>query len=605
MSRATPRPFLRTPLRVKNTYEHTDPDASEKHEHVFGTPPQKRAVPADEVHVRNVPAYASGKQSRVLYKQDATYGRAANPDETRVAIPSTTKRIDHATRMSREERYQRDSQKAQTQQQWRTAFSRAFPKLVFYLDQIEEGQKKVLCAQITQLGGVVEDFFSRSVTHVVTTRPIPAARSVERKKENDPAAARTPTTNAGVVPTRVLTPSKHVHSAVPLHSDRNPLDESGLLLPASDLLSKAQHFGMRIWRQDKLENILSLLLEAPAGEEEIPRDLSQMLHQEKLHGTTERDPLALRNDFHYFGKNAYYVLVTDATSEHRPVAMAEYDCMAHEATHKPAPWPVLFGSTEGRGLFAYVKPKERGRLARNEAPMLRTTHTLRRAASLNSAQMCRDPRESSVGPGTPNLMASDNSIALASAVASTTSATLHSQTGNPSGVLQDKRVAELNRRMHTPLGLRAPGTETQGAVVSRMLTLDREERAPLRRSRSTNTPLALPKRPREKRPGHCENCRCRYEDFDEHLRSRRHRKYALDEGNFVALDELLQRIQRTPSEAWEGRQAMLDESAWHAAQHASFSDAASSSTYDPFATLAHYLPESHCALQSYHSDTQP
>ena len=62
-----------------------------------------------------------------------------------------------------------------------------------------------------------------------------------------------------------------------------------------------------------------------------------------------------------------------------------------------------------------------------------------------------------------------------------------------------------------------------------------------------------PFQPREKKPGHCENCRCKFEDFDEHTRSRRHRKFAMDENNFVALDELLQRVQREPIEhgSWD------------------------------------------------------
>ena len=518
MSR-TPRPYTRLPLRVKNVQgepEHVDP--------ILGTPPRKREVPADDVHVRNVPEYASGKRSRTLRASDGM---------SRVS-PATTLRIDHATRMSREERYQRDHQKAASQRQWKEAFVKAFPKLVFYLDHVDAAQKAQYTHQITQLGGTVEAFFSRSVTHVVTTRPIPVAREKEnveprRVRRSGLGSPRVPAAQAGG----------------PVHSDKNPLDDTTPALPASDLLCKAQHFGMKIWRQDKLQNILSLLLAEDVGVDDTRQNLSEMLHQEKLHGTTERDPLALRSDYHYFGKHSYYVLVTDATNEHRPIAVGEYDRTAHEAQHRPPPWPVLYGDVEGRGLFVYVKPKDRQRLALQDAPPARPGHlSLRRAASLNLAGASQRAPESSHAPGTPNLMASDNSIALASTVASTTSASLHSQGAQPGGAIADKRLAELTRRMHTPVDLKRAG---RGAVVRRMRGIPPQEPdAPtLRRAHSMNSTREALK-PREKRPGHCENCRCRFEDFDEHTRSRRHRKFAMDESNFVALDELLQRVQREP-----------------------------------------------------------
>lgn len=541
MSRATPRPFTRLPLRVKNVAGIGDTDG--QHDVVsgkpkrdgFGTPPRKRAVPSDEVHVRNMPGYTSGKRSRPTLERVE-----AAPS---CATPSTTVRIDHATRMSWEERYQREQQKAQAQRQWKSAFVRAFPKLVFYLDHVDVALKPAFTAQIAQLGGRVDAFFSRSVTHVVTTRPIPLAKAKENKE-----AARTPAARGGIAPPRIVTDTPY--AGIPVHSDKNPLDDQVAPLPANDLLCKAQHFGMKIWRQDKLQNILSLLLAAdPAAEGGAPQNLSEMLHQEKMQGTTERDPLALRNDYHYFGKHSYYVLVTDATNEHRPIVIHEYDRTAHEAQHKPPPWPVLYGDVEGRGLFVHVKPKDRLRYGNETGP--RPGHlSLRRTASLNHAGARKPGPDSSHAPGTPVLMASDNSIALASTVASTTSTTVHSQGTALVHAQPDQRLAALTRRMHTPVDLKRT-TDTQGSVVRKMLGMGTAESSlALRRTKSTNSlprdPSSL--KPREKRPGHCENCRCRFEDFDEHTRSRRHRKFAMDESNFVALDELLQRVQREPSE---------------------------------------------------------
>jgi len=65
----------------------------------------------------------------------------------------------------------------------------------------------------------------------------------------------------------------------------------------------------------------------------------------------------------------------------------------------------------------------------------------------------------------------------------------------------------------------------------------------LRKSRSTNT-LRLPKREEGCKPGYCESCRAKFEDFKSHIRGRKHRKFAQDDSNFLQLDFLLGRIRR-------------------------------------------------------------
>lgn len=48
---------------------------------------------------------------------------------------------------------------------------------------------------------------------------------------------------------------------------------------------------------------------------------------------------------------------------------------------------------------------------------------------------------------------------------------------------------------------------------------------------------------REAKPGYCENCRDKYEDFEEHTLSRKHRKFAMTSSNWTELDALLAKIQ--------------------------------------------------------------
>ncbi|KIW96194.1 uncharacterized protein Z519_03262 [Cladophialophora bantiana CBS 173.52] len=48
---------------------------------------------------------------------------------------------------------------------------------------------------------------------------------------------------------------------------------------------------------------------------------------------------------------------------------------------------------------------------------------------------------------------------------------------------------------------------------------------------------------RDPKPGYCENCRDKYEDFDEHIVSRKHRKFAMTQSNWTELDALLAKLQ--------------------------------------------------------------
>ncbi|OTA91916.1 hypothetical protein M434DRAFT_75436 [Hypoxylon sp. CO27-5] len=57
---------------------------------------------------------------------------------------------------------------------------------------------------------------------------------------------------------------------------------------------------------------------------------------------------------------------------------------------------------------------------------------------------------------------------------------------------------------------------------------------------------AAPPKKTELKPGYCENCAEKYADFDEHIVSKKHRKFADDDENWVDLDDLLSQLQREP-----------------------------------------------------------
>ena len=284
------------------------------------------------------------------------------------------------------------------------------------------------------------------------------------------------------------------------------------------------------------------------------QNLSQMLKQERLHGTAEA---ATRGDYHYFAKQNCYILVEDATGEHRAIIAQEYK--RPKDPNSDPPWPKLHGEIEGRCPFT------RQKLEVDEAAGTYKDHakgnrlqTMRRSVSMG--QVGRHPSANSRGsaspqPGpsthaaqvrgaSPYPMASGNSMAITSNINSMSTAIGSQGFGGGAMASFDKRVAQLGRRVMvpgsmlgaSPLGTSASGgpagsstlpsptmaqdpagATEHGATVRRMLGLT-DQRGPMRRSVSTVSAGKEMRRskPEEKveKPGYCENCRVKYDDFE-------------------------------------------------------------------------------------------
>jgi len=519
------------------------------------------------------------------------------------------------------EEFAPEARRQQSEQEiWRQKFLRVFPSFIFHFDSVDDGTAKEYTHLIQQLGGHVDQFFSRKVTHVITTRQVPVelppheistssnANIAERSGAHKlfrPSflATRTASAKSGGNAARTR--------PVPLFSERNPFHEPPSQerpkrqYSANDILVKAQSFGIKIWPFDKLRTVMMRLMRisprAPGAP--IKQDLSKMLEKEKVFGTTERDPATARSSFHYFEKGTCFVLVEDATLEYRPIICTELKYTREDRNEGLVPpWPVLYGQTPGRCPFTYWPPKKSPPKKEEETDMqsaLRPSaqQSLRRAVSLNN--MVRHNLGPAFRPHVAPIrtqdqrqqeypMASGNSVSITSNIASATSNifTDH-QNGATVGLPQNRRVAELNRRMHlsnapnrptrdvnaspasvlagsaaSGLGIRREGgspivgspdvrrnmTES-GATVRRMLGLEEKERrvetgtvgSGIQRSVSTS---AINRPPSTKKAGYCENCRVKFDDFTQHMYDRKHRKFATTDAHFVDIDALIMRVQR-------------------------------------------------------------
>lgn len=95
-------------------------------------------------------------------------------------------------------------------------------------------------------------------------------------------------------------------------------------------------------------------------------------------------------------------------------------------------------------------------------------------------------------------------------------------------------------------------TEVSGEPSSRPATLSRtnSRSAPTQEPRKAETIEKTQAQPlkskKDLKPGYCENCQDKFRDFDEHIASGRHRKFADSPDNWVELDSLLAELKRVP-----------------------------------------------------------
>ncbi|PMD35610.1 hypothetical protein L207DRAFT_587903 [Hyaloscypha variabilis F] len=96
------------------------------------------------------------------------------------------------------------------------------------------------------------------------------------------------------------------------------------------------------------------------------------------------------------------------------------------------------------------------------------------------------------------------------------------------------------------------GQDKLGLIEEDIDPSEAEENA--RKVEATRKAKAVQQRKLEKRdpkPGYCENCQDKFEDFDEHVLSRKHRKFAEKVENWKDLDALLNQLARPLREAAE------------------------------------------------------
>ncbi|KAJ7712781.1 Dfp1/Him1, central region-domain-containing protein [Mycena maculata] len=504
--------------------------------------------------------------------------RPRSPDQSIEVVPKRLKAAPpvtaHREKEVDKEKARRHAEREQQRIEFKEKYRRAFPGWKFYFDTDnirpdDVSAVKLAQAKIRQLGGSIENFFSNNITHLITDQPAPS--------EPPPI------------------PSANKENDIPRNRLKSPIKLKGPaaddIAPPADLVSKAKSFeNTKVWSISKLQSVVDRCLDAvPAASTAATsttapaqRSLSHLLQSERLHGSSERDPTQKRHDYKYFGRGTYFMMVEDIREELATVAVQEYTIpKGRDVACTRVPWPVLYCHPQARSPFLPFDEREKKRWEkaqrlevqeagqrqeREKDKMLRVeamkrkaearllagnqSGDLRRSASMNNmhrrAQLLDEQalidldgdvadsaNASGYFPG-GYLAASGNSVGITSTTGTTSTAGLSFKTS--------MLPPSLRGRQEVLTSLKFLPAKAKGGDMGPPISVP-ERRPMLKKSRSTNT-MRLPKRDEDSKPGYCECCRTKFDDFTKHITGRKHRKFAMDDANFLQLDYVLARVKR-------------------------------------------------------------
>ncbi|ODM17330.1 hypothetical protein SI65_07005 [Aspergillus cristatus] len=514
-----------------------------------------------------------------------------------------------------------------TIRQWQRHYRKAFPTFVFYFDSIPEDVRGRCSRQVNALGAREEKFFSRLVTHVVTSRPIPPEHAV-----NPPETSRASVdhTSGGDGSLQTVNPSllernpeMHVHTSLKNDARREQMN--------MDVLHRARQMGMKIWALEKLQRMIATINDpdisghdpsnrnnGPGGGHTRGRenDLSQVLRNELVNGPSDRDHLSSLKELVMF--KGPFIYVHDMNEKTRPVMVREYPkaarrqdgiwpqfrsaplgkCpfidepptkkemdrqrirqQAKEKKVAPKPAPVqenrdqefavredTISQEPADGVASNEhKPRNEQEAAPPHQPEMRDmvpprpgSPPRKSSESFNPPQMPRNgPFFLGREPAASGMQPSNITSAIRSQMVSSTAAAPGAKAG------LSKEVHELKRKvLEKGNGL----SGAHGAADAASWKINQSQRpgkanpqekpdttqpeAVKKQSRDRKDSIQKKERPRDPKPGYCENCRDKFDDFEKHTQTRKHRRFALTTSNWVELDDLLFELDRPLKEEY-------------------------------------------------------
>ena len=195
-----------------------------------------------------------------------------------------------------------------------------------------------------------ERFFSREITHVITTRAVPVG-----SEDTSP-------TDVGITLHNDVSRSRQTRTVVPAVLERQrPVNPQN-----GDILARAKDMGMKVWQLEKLHRVLDYLLNdrpngqvvqgratrrvggqtGNAGHDAGEADLSRLLRKERLNGPLDRDNNTVSHEQVTFKGPYLYVRCVDERT--KPILLKEYPKVANK---EDGDWPQFRACRSGRCPF--------------------------------------------------------------------------------------------------------------------------------------------------------------------------------------------------------------------------------------------------------------
>ncbi|KAJ5991115.1 hypothetical protein N7522_011322 [Penicillium canescens] len=518
-----------------------------------------------------------------------------------------------------------------TIRQWQRHYRKAFPQFVFYFDSIPEDVRRKFSRQVIALGAREEKFFSRLVTHVVTSRAIPPESTSPTEAETT-ADATNGDGNVQTVNPSMLERNGDTHLHVSLKTDTRR--DQGTM----DVLQRARQMGMKIWALEKLQRMITTINDSDIGAQadtasrsktaggnaangKGENDLSRVLRQELLNGPSDRDPLSSMEMLMFKGP---FVYIHDMNEKTKPVMVREYSRVARR---QDGSWPQFRSAPLGKCPFIDEPPsrKEYDRhrlrqLQKEKKAALHNTDGNREAKPKATAPAHRvqdtklvtevtkskpseheqrippaiqtesqkpsfdenNERKSSESfipphfprtgpfytgrePAASGVQPSNMTSAIRSQMISSTAAAPGAKAGLSKEVHGLKRKVLEKGTGAIGAGSMAAPQRREGSVPVQCKNMNPPGRSNLRheddgnqsevagskRQREDKEQQRKSERRRDPKPGYCENCRDKFDDFEEHTLTRKHRRFAANSTNWAELDALLFEIQRPLKDKYE------------------------------------------------------
>ncbi|KAG6878527.1 hypothetical protein C0993_004425 [Termitomyces sp. T159_Od127] len=505
--------------------------------------------PLTSRHAHQIPTIVSSTKPQRTVSGNK---RARSPEplaDSSVLLQSSkrVKAVDPTPSLARDKaRERKHIEREQQKAEFKEKYTRAFPSFTFYFDElnITSEEQDFLEESIEKLGGRTVKFLDKTVTHFISNR---AENTQVGDKEN------------------VHKSGGILKSPIKLRNRLSKVENGNLAsLPAT-----LEH---KVWNSAKLESVLQRLIDPLTATSSGPfsnskkqtLSLERLLKYEQRNGTTERDPTQKRHDFKYFTRGSRFVLIEDIREELATIAVHEYPQPKVKDGVAQTPWPVLHCHPQSRGPFIVFDDKERRRWEklqkaereqkaeckkytnkvqqaevqkrRAEASLyVKRAGDLRRSVSMNNlhrrttyTHVLNDEFMVDVDEDGENL---DSAVASGFLLSVTGTAGYMAASGNSVGITSTTgttSTAGYTSRSQLPSTFSG---RMKHIVTSRKFpsaAVDKENKVPsmgppsiiperqplLRKSRSTNT-LKLPKREEGSKPGYCESCRTKFNDFKE------------------------------------------------------------------------------------------